>query len=135
MWSHERQVLFNVGGTGTDQLQYRGGNSFVNHSITSPYIAVILAFYLGAKNIGLLGVDFTDNHFNSKDGKHNLYNRLNVIDNDFSHLRERLSDYGCELVNLSPDSLLKSLPKVDIKEWTRLHKTRKQNPSSNCVKN
>ena len=125
LWSHERQVIFNVGGTGTDLLQYKGGNSFVNHSITSPYIAVIIAFYLGATNIGLLGVDFTDNHFNNKDGKHNLYNRLHVIDNDFGHLRERLADFGCELVNLSPESLLKSLPKVDIKEWTAKHKTRK----------
>ena len=135
LWSHEKQVIFNIGGTGTDQLQCRGGNSFVNHSITSPYIAVILAFYLGATNIGLLGVDFTDNHFNSNDGKHNLYNRLHVIDNDFSHLRERLKDFGCGLVNLSPESLLKSLPKCDIGKWLKDCKTHKEKVSSNCVKN
>lgn len=130
-WNRPEIIECNIGSRGVDELQYKGRNNFLNKSITSPYVAVCLAFCLGAKRIGLLGVDFTDNHYNNNDGKHNLYNRLAEIDKDFSRLRDELARLGCELVNLSPSSLLKSLKKQDIRTWARNSKTKKRRVSSN----
>ena len=39
---------------------------------TSPFLAVCLAAHMGAKAIGLIGVDFTNGHFFAPDGQHKL---------------------------------------------------------------
>lgn len=116
-WINREQIRIQLSGRGVDCLASRGIDNKINHSITSPYVACIVAFCLGAKRIGLLGVDFTDNHFNNNDGKHNLTNRLAEIEKDFGNLCDALKMYGCELVNLSESSVLKSMPKTSIEKF------------------
>jgi hypothetical protein len=44
----------------------------LDFSNNSPYIAAILAYQMGCRRIGLIGVDFTDNHCHMQDGAHEL---------------------------------------------------------------
>lgn len=82
------------GGTGKD---YK-----VDHTSNSPYVAVIIASHMGAKRIGIIGVDFTDEHFFEKTGKHPLLNRgIQAIRNEYKKLYEDLKDRNIELFNLS----------------------------------
>ena len=91
--------------------------SEVPHYRNSPYMAVVLAAYMGANRIGLLGVDFTDNHFWVKDGTHRLNGELEKIDKTYSALHAHLTSRNIEFVNLSPFSKLKSIPKADLSKW------------------
>src|SRR5258708_23502620 len=42
----------------------------------SPYVAIALAMHLGASRIGVIGVDFTENHFFAATGRHPLSGEL-----------------------------------------------------------
>ena len=103
-----RFKLGQYGGTDT------GGTSVLHHTQNSPYVAVCLAALMGARRIGLIGVDFTDHHFFAASGRHPLAGRLNEIDAQYGRLAQALRQRGVELVNLSARSLLTSLPKVDV---------------------
>jgi len=76
---------------------------------TSPYIGVCLAAHLGAKRIGLLGVDFST--------PHTLQERLAEIDKGYKELGETLKANGVDLINISPVSRLEGLPKADAKTF------------------
>jgi hypothetical protein len=58
-----RFQLGQYGGTDTD-------GDVLHHKQNSPYVAVCLASYMGAKRIGLIGVDFTEHHFFGATGRH-----------------------------------------------------------------
>jgi hypothetical protein len=90
-----------------------------DYSSNSPYVAVILAYRMGCRQIGIAGVDFTDDHCHAKDGVHELVRngRLREIDSDYSKLVVALNKRGCELYNLSSVSMLASIPKMDVKEF------------------
>ncbi len=61
------------------------------YSITSPFVAVHLAYKFGAKKIVMWGVDFnTHENFNTD----SLRNRALK---DFGNLRKKLNERGCEL--------------------------------------
>lgn len=83
----------------------------------SPYVAVCLAAYMGAKRIGLIGVDFTDHHFFAATGRHPLTPRLAQIDREYAALAAGLAAQGVELVNLSAQSRLQSLRKQPLEDW------------------
>jgi len=87
------------------------------HFRNSPYMAVALAGYMGARRIGLIGVDFTDNHFWIKDGPHRLMNELDRINTQYGKLAQYLSGQGTEVFNLSPISRLTSLSKLSLAQW------------------
>jgi len=87
------------------------------HFRNSPYMAVALAGYMGARRIGLIGVDFTDNHFWIKDGTHRLVNELDRIDEKYGLLAAHLKTQGAEVFNLSPISRLTTLPKMTLEQW------------------
>lgn len=89
-------------------------------SLTSPFVAVGVAYHLGATHIGIIGVDFTENHSFEKSGEHILSSRVESIDKDFAMLRTSLERQGIELYNLSPKSRLKSLKKISIKKFKEL---------------
>ena len=89
------------------------GNDTLDYSNNSPYMACLLAYYMGASKIGLLGVDFTDNHFFAKTGKHPLSTRIKEIQTEYSKMLMSLLEKNVQLVNLSQKSLL-TLPKCDI---------------------
>ena len=86
----------------------------LHYTQNSPYVAVCLAAYMGAKRIGLIGVDFTDDHFFAKTGRHPLAGRLREIDAEYGRLAAALAQRGIELVNLSSTSRLTSLPKANL---------------------
>jgi hypothetical protein len=66
---------------------------------------------MGARRIGLLGVDFTDNHFFAKTGRHPLAGSLQQINEEYKKLGAALASRGVELVNLSHQSRLTALPR------------------------
>lgn len=95
------------------------GSQFVDYTSNSPYVGVMIAKHLGAKRIGLIGVDFTKDHFFAKTGDHALSKRLPAIITEYNALRNAMSLHGTELFNLSPHSMLQ-LPRMDINDFLRL---------------
>ena len=83
------------------------------HTRNSPYVAVCLAVYMGARRIGLIGVDFTDNHFFGPTGRHPLSAQVARMDEEYRALARACTAIGVELVNISPHSRITSLPRMD----------------------
>jgi hypothetical protein len=104
-----RVRLGRYGGTDID-----GDTEALHYTQNSPYVAVCLAAFMGARRIGLIGVDFTDHHFFGPTGRHPLASRLATIDREYGALAAALQARGIELVNLSPISRLQSLPRADL---------------------
>ena len=107
--SNEKLVIFKLG-------RYRQVNldrESIDYSNNSPYMAIILAYYMGASKIGLLGVDFTNDHFFAKTGRHPLSSRLPEINTEYRKLMAALHGKNIPIFNLSPNSLLTSIPKCD----------------------
>jgi len=106
------------------KLGERSGTDFSNstslpYTRNSPYVAVCLAAYMGAKRIGLIGVDFTNHHFYAKTGKHSLNRQIDAINKEYQTLFDHLSKHGIELINLSKESLLTYIPKQSISDFKR----------------
>lgn len=118
-WRHKSLVYFELGSRSLVNLD---NPSKVDHYLNSPYAAVNLAYKLGAKNIGLIGVDFTDGHFyNPKDGRHPLIksNYLDKLNSAYGALAFELQKRGTTLVNLSEISKIQ-LKKMTIEEFKNL---------------
>jgi hypothetical protein len=94
--------------------------SVVDYTMNSPYMAAIIAYQLGAKKIGMVGVDFTNDHFFSETGAHKLSKNVRNIDLEYSLLRNHLENKGVKVANLSPISLLESWPKMNLEEFDSL---------------
>jgi hypothetical protein len=110
---HPHIVRFNLG--------QRNGVAFdtpnaLPYTRNSPYVAMCLAALMGAKRIGLIGVDFTDDHFFGRTGKHPLTSQLAAIDQQYRHLDDALQARGVSVINLSRDSRLTAFRKGDINE-------------------
>jgi ADP-heptose:LPS heptosyltransferase/2-polyprenyl-3-methyl-5-hydroxy-6-metoxy-1,4-benzoquinol methylase len=82
----------------------------------SPYVALCLAALMGAKRIGLIGVDFTDDHFFGRTGRHPLASQLAAIDQQYQRLEEALRARGVSVLNLSGESRLTAFRKGNIAE-------------------
>jgi len=103
-------------------LGKRGGTDFDNpnalaYTRNSPYVAAMLALCMGARRIGLIGVDFTDHHFFANTGRHSLSRDLAQIDAEYRRLHAACEKRGVEFVNLSESSRLTSLPKMSLVEF------------------
>lgn len=103
------------GGTDIDTGPEADGR--LPHTQNSPYVAVCLAAWMGARRIGLIGVDFTEHHFFARSGRHPLSARLARIDGEYGALAQALKARGTELVNLSPVSRLHSLPRLGLSDF------------------
>lgn len=79
---------------------------------TSPFLALCLAAQMGAKAIGLIGVDFVDGHFFSADGEHKLSKGLAGINARFYRLGSALLERGVKVFNLSSESRLNAFPRL-----------------------
>jgi len=112
--SHPRVVRFKLGERGGTDVSSDASLPFTRNS---PYVAVCLAAYMGAKRIGVIGVDFTDHHFFVKSGRHVLNRQIVSINKEYEALFNALSRQGVELINLSKDSLLTSIPKQSISDF------------------
>lgn len=92
----------------------------VDYTMNSPYMAIIIAYQLGAKKIGMVGVDFTQDHFFANTGSHKLSKHIKNIDQEYLVLRNNLESRGIKVANLSPISLLSSWPKMDLDQFDSL---------------
>lgn len=106
------------------KLGKRGGTDISDlctlpYTRNSPYVAVCLAAYMGAKRIGLIGVDFTEDHFFAKTGKHGLSSQTDKINQEYKKLAHSLSLQGIELINLSSISKISSLNKLSLLEFKK----------------
>lgn len=87
------------------------------HTRNSPYVAVCLAVYMGARRIGLIGVDFTDDHFFGQTGRHPLAGTLSRMEQEYRDLARACAAVGVDLVNLSPHSRLTGLPRMELEAF------------------
>jgi hypothetical protein len=106
---HKQLVPFRLGRRGGVDLDAPDALPYTRNS---PYVAVCLAAFMGATRIGLIGVDFTDHHFFGTTGRHALTRELAGIDREYGALVSALRRRGVELVNLSRESRLTTLPKM-----------------------
>jgi hypothetical protein len=89
----------------------------VDYTSNSTFVACVIAAYMGASKIGLLGVDFTLNHFFAESGEHTLAKKINVINQEYEMFKNVFCHEGREIVNLSEISRITSLPKQTIAEF------------------
>jgi hypothetical protein len=106
------------------QLGKRGGTDISDaHSLpytrNSPYVALCLALHMGAKRIGLIGVDFTEHHFFAPTGRHPLAGEVNQINNEYAALAQTCRQRGVEVFNLSAESRLTAFPKLSLEQFAR----------------
>ena len=106
--SHPHQVRLRLG--------RRGGTDFSDptvlpHTRNSPYPALCLAVHMGARRIGLIGVDFTDHHFFAATGRHPLAGEFAQIDAEYRQLQQSCCRRDIEIFNLSAESRLTAFPK------------------------
>lgn len=113
-----KRIVMKLGKKG--KLDNLDSKDTVDYSITSPYVAAILAYKMGAKEIGIIGVDFTDGHFyRPEDGVHPIVksSRLEEVECHFKALTEELERRGIKVWNLSEESILKPIPKKSLSEF------------------
>jgi len=119
-WRHPRMVHFDLGKKGTS---YLNDPNKVDHFLNSPYVAVNIAYKMGSRQIGMIGVDFTNGHFYApKDGPHSLarMNYTRDLNRGYEILREELNQNGCDFYNLSQESNITSVPKITVEEFKNL---------------
>jgi hypothetical protein len=118
-WRHPNIVHFDLG---SRELKNLNSSDKIDHFINSPYVATILAHKLGAKHIGLIGVDFTDGHFyNPSDGPHPVIksNYLKKVNSAYNTLASALERRGTFVYNLSIQSRLE-INKITLDEFKKL---------------
>jgi len=86
----------------------------------SPYVALSVAADLGADPIGVIGVDFSDDHFFGPTGPYAGAKHLAQIDDQFRRLDDALLARGQRVFNLSTGSRLTAFPHLDIEDFDRL---------------
>ena len=99
-----------------------GGTDFsrtdvLHYTNNSPYIALNLAILMGAKLIGLIGVDFTDHHFFAETGSHTLAPQFEAINGQYEKRAAAAENENIEVFNLSKISRLTAFPKISIDEF------------------
>ena len=110
---HPRLINFPLGPRGGTQATRAG----LSHTRNSPYLAAALARYMGARRIGLIGVDFTYHHFWGATGRHPLDAETRQISYEYRRLADAFAADGVTLVNLSPLSRIADLPTLSLGEF------------------
>ncbi|MDA2937077.1 hypothetical protein MYX75_02285 [Acidobacteria bacterium AH-259-A15] len=114
---HAQVVKFRLG-------RYEGTDfddpTVLHYTKNSPYVAMCLAVHMGAKRIGVIGVDFTDHHFFKRTGTHHLSTNLATINQQYGRLDEALRRQGIEIFNISKHSRLTVLSKMPLDEFSGL---------------
>ena len=112
----QRVVTFKLGGRRLENVNNTGTLDYSNNS---PFVAIILAYQMGCREIGIIGLDFTDNHCYAQDGVHELVRsgRLQEIEKDYGKLTSVLDKNGCKLYNLSDTTKISAIPKMPLKTY------------------
>lgn len=105
--THPNQVRFRLGQRGGTDVS---SDDALPYTRNSPYVAVCLALFMGARRIAMIGVDFTDNHFFDRTGTHALGREIDQINREYLELRNRCAKNGVELINLSQNSRVTAIP-------------------------
>jgi hypothetical protein len=110
----ERKVLINLGKfEGVDINNF----GFIDYTTNSPYMAAIIAYQMGARKIGLIGVDFTPNHFFDKTGVHQINRDIDNVLRQYKNLADAFVQNGVKIANLSQESMVESWPKMSYQEF------------------
>ena len=107
-------VRMDLGKRGGVEVTHDGRVPFTRNS---PYVALALARHMGARRIGLIGVDFTQHHFFGETGRHALAREIASIDHEYGRLVAAAAKDGTEIVNLSAQSRLQSVPRADLAQF------------------
>ncbi|MBN3753666.1 class I SAM-dependent methyltransferase [Paraburkholderia sp. Tr-20389] len=99
-------------------IEQMNRENVLHYTQNSPYVALCLAVYMGARRIGIIGVDFTEHHFFSRTNAHPLSVRLADIDAQYRNLYGALQRGGIEVFNLSSASRLTAFPKTACSAFT-----------------
>ncbi|HEY6305683.1 MAG TPA: glycosyltransferase [Candidatus Angelobacter sp.] len=111
---HPHVVRFPLGTRGGTDLSSGKSLDYTNNS---PYVALCLAMLMGARKVGVIGVDFTNDHFFSQTGQHPLERQLPQIDREYKRLYDACRRAGAEVYNLSANSRLTAFPKLSLAEF------------------
>lgn len=110
-------VYFNLGARDSALIDNIG---IIDYTANSPYMAVIIAYQLGASKIGIIGVDLTPDHFFDQTGDHLLTKRHEIVNLEYKKLGEALIAKGIKIANLSPISLITSWPYMSHEDFNNL---------------
>jgi hypothetical protein len=110
-------VKINLGSKEAPNLEDR---SKIDYTMNSPYMGAIIAYQLGASKIGLIGVDFTPNHFFGETGNHVLARNIKMVNEEYDKLGKALISKGVKIANLSPTSSIESWPKMNLDQFRNL---------------
>ena len=114
----ERLILYELGEhRGTWNCGVR--NAKIDYSNNSPYMAIVIAHKLGFNKIGVIGVDFTDDHFYDRDGAHELVaaGKLDRVRDDYGALVSKMKSLGTDIYNLSKTSAIDTIPGADLETF------------------
>ncbi len=110
---HPQLIRFRLGKRGGTDLS---DPHTLHYTRNSPYAALCLALHMGARRIGLIGVDFTDDHFFGPTGPHILSRQITQINREYERLGQACRKQGIEIINLSAKSRLTAFPKGGIED-------------------
>jgi hypothetical protein len=113
---HPHVVRFRLGKRGSADLSDPGALPYTRNS---PYVAIALARHMGARRIGVIGVDFTENHFFAATGRHPLTGELHQIEAEYARLGASCRGAGTEVFNLSQESRLTAFPRMTQEDFFR----------------
>lgn len=113
-----KRIVYTLGNRGG--LTHIDSDSIIDFSICSPYVAICLAIKMGATEIGVLGVDFTDGHFYSpNDGEHSIVKAglLPQFEKHLEALVKLANERNINIWNLSDASIIKALPRKKLQDF------------------
>lgn len=111
----EQKVLLQLGRYAAKTVELYKDS--VDYTSNSTFVACVIAAYMGASKIGILGVDFTANHFFAQSGEHTLSKKINVINQEYEMFKNVFCKDGREIVNLSEISKITSLTKQSLADF------------------
>jgi hypothetical protein len=108
------KVVINLGKPNGTNLDNYG---FIDYTTNSPYMAIIIAYQMGARKIGMIGVDFIQDHFFGKTGTHQIMREIDLIIEQYSNLGKALTEKGIRIANLSQSSIIDSWPRMTLEQF------------------
>lgn len=92
----------------------------LHYTNTSNYMALCLALYMGARRIGIIGVDYTLNHFFGETGRYQPEGEFQKVDQQYAKLYAAVQRRGIKVFNLSSYSRITAFPRMRLEDFHRL---------------